>query len=324
MTREEFFTNTNTQPKVKTFVRWLEKNAQKHSLRLLWEKPIKGGPQLKYKHHSLPKSFNFGQIKPDGSLAETARLSERFGKKPLPSPEICIDYLREVESLIGKEAKVINSKGREQLYHIPTRRKGVVPLNPLIRRKKEWLAIIDQTIRRINGEEVVGISKPPGPKPARPPSRRIPTPEDLQELDELDESRTTTSRLEQSILRKWVLKGQQQSKCAICGDIYPAALLVAAHIKKRKECDDSEKRNPNNVVAMCKFGCDDLFERGYITVRNGCIADNPALPSTGVVLRRINELKGRRCEFWNGRTEKFFKWHDEQARRNASSTTTEE
>src|SRR5437773_1650020 len=172
MTREEFL--SKAKPEVATFVRWLEENAPK--LRL-WENAIRGGPQLKYKHESLPKfKFNFGQLTPGGWLVQTARLSERFGKKPRPPQKICTHYLRRVKGIIGKEAGITISKGREQLYHATTGGKGVVPLDSLIRRKEEWLAIIDETIQRIN--DVVGkppksrgAPKAPGPKPRRPRKR---------------------------------------------------------------------------------------------------------------------------------------------------------
>ena len=43
--------------------------------------------------------------------------------------------------------------------------------------------------------------------------------------------------------------------------------LVAAHIKKRSVCTDAEKRDLKYVaMSACKFGCDELFERGYIAV----------------------------------------------------------
>jgi predicted restriction endonuclease len=44
-------------------------------------------------------------------------------------------------------------------------------------------------------------------------------------------------------------------------------LLVAAHIKRRSWCTDSEKRDIENIGMLnCKFGCDELYERGFVSV----------------------------------------------------------
>jgi hypothetical protein len=42
---------------------------------------------------------------------------------------------------------------------------------------------------------------------------------------------------------------------------------VAAHIKKRSECSDVERRDARSIVmAACKFGCNELYEHDYITL----------------------------------------------------------
>ncbi len=135
----------------------------------------------------------------------------------------------------------------------------------------------------------------------------------LSDLDELERLRTAKIRVDQQILRKHVLGGKEEGPCAICGETYPASLLVAAHIKKRCDCSDSEKRDKANVVAMCLFGCDALFERGYIGVRNGRVVSILGPPATGEVKRRIKELSGRTCAQWTPRNEPYFKWHDAKA-----------
>lgn len=49
-------------------------------------------------------------------------------------------------------------------------------------------------------------------------------------------------------------------------------LLVAAHVNRRADCSNAEKLDAKaNVVPTCKFGGDDLFERGYIAVVNGTV-----------------------------------------------------
>ena len=42
--------------------------------------------------------------------------------------------------------------------------------------------------------------------------------------------------------------------------------MVAAHIKPRSKCSTQERKNPNVVMPVCKVGCDDFFEKGYLIV----------------------------------------------------------
>ena len=52
--------------------------------------------------------------------------------------------------------------------------------------------------------------------------------------------------------------------CAFAIETLPTNLLVAAHIKPRSKCSTSERKNPNVVMPLCKIGCDDFFEKGYL------------------------------------------------------------
>jgi hypothetical protein len=129
-------------------------------------------------------------------------------------------------------------------------------------------------------------------------------------LDELDGLRQATVRLEQRILRKYLLAGRTSADCALCGERFPVDLMIAAHIKRRANCNDSERRNyANNLMAVCAFGCDDLFERGYIAVNRGRIIAGARRPPIGPVQTRVAELTGRGCLRWNARSAPFFTWH---------------
>jgi hypothetical protein len=90
----------------------------------------------------------------------------------------------------------------------------------------------------------------------------------------------------------------------------PIRFLVAAHIKKRSECTNEEKRDFENVVAaMCSFGCDELFERGVIVVSDEKIiriAVDPLLEKADCY---IKSLVGRRCPQATGAAAKYFEWH---------------
>ncbi|WP_240416628.1 hypothetical protein [Paenibacillus periandrae] len=116
-------------------------------------------------------------------------------------------------------------------------------------------------------------------------------------------------RKEQSKLRELLLQGQKEGCCVICGEMYPADMLWAAHIKKRSECQPEEKRDLLNIAAlMCKLGCDDLFEKGYIGINQGIVT--PIRSTTASALQfKILELDGKKCAGFNDRNTKYFDWH---------------
>ena len=130
------------------------------------------------------------------------------------------------------------------------------------------------------------------------------------ELEELDSKRETLTRKEQSYLRKKIFNYKTISECSICDKKLNIEFLVCAHIKKRSKCDDEEKRNMHNVTPMCKFGCDELFERGYIVVENGkikVIKNN----NTEFVNNYLKTINGKICNIYNQNNEQFFRWHKE-------------
>lgn len=66
--------------------------------------------------------------------------------------------------------------------------------------------------------------------------------------------------------------------------------LWAAHIKKRSLCADHERRQLSDIaMAACLFGCDALFEHGFITVSHDGIIIG-ASDTNGTVGRRIQDL----------------------------------
>jgi len=74
-------------------------------------------------------------------------------------------------------------------------------------------------------------------------------------------------RVEQAALREHLLQGQSKGKCFFCGRNFHSNFLHAAHVKKRAECTKKEKRDLRNIGMLnCVFGCDQLYERGYISV----------------------------------------------------------
>ena len=87
----------------------------------------------------------------------------------------------------------------------------------------------------------------------------------IKELDELDRVYERLHRAEQAALRNQLLKGRRTGRCRLCQRDFNADFLVAAHIKKRAECSRAEKRDLANIAMLaCRFGCDELYERGFI------------------------------------------------------------
>lgn len=129
--------------------------------------------------------------------------------------------------------------------------------------------------------------------------------------NQLDTEHKAKGRREQAYLRKTLFKNELAHECEVCGVEYPIQFLVAAHIKKRAFCSPDEKLDFENIVIpMCKFGCDDLFERGYISIIDGQVVSNKKF-STESIDNYINKIEGRTIKKWNAGTAKYFSWHSE-------------
>jgi hypothetical protein len=132
-------------------------------------------------------------------------------------------------------------------------------------------------------------------------------------LDALDKAGHRALRVEQAYLRKALFKGSA-ALCDLCGRVFEVEFLVAAHIKKRADCDDQEKRDVAHVVmSACRFGCDELYERGYIAVGDDgqFILSHAIEASEHARAYAVQHLKGK---FFGrpmtGRAN-YFTWHRE-------------
>jgi len=76
------------------------------------------------------------------------------------------------------------------------------------------------------------------------------------------------ARKEQKVLRSWLFDNKLHAKCAICNSNYSVGALVAAHKKKRSLCSENERTDPYIVMPLCVFGCDNLYERKLVRIRN--------------------------------------------------------
>jgi hypothetical protein len=138
----------------------------------------------------------------------------------------------------------------------------------------------------------------------------------IAELDsDLDVEARVRRRTEQNYLRHLLFPGVE-ANCHLCGRCFQIEFLVAAHIKKRAECTDTEKRDARHIViAACRFGCDELFERGYITVAaDGAIDLSPALRGEELAYAR-EHLAGQTLKTAMRGREDYFGWHRERSYR---------
>lgn len=135
--------------------------------------------------------------------------------------------------------------------------------------------------------------------------------DELEQNTSLEREVKGRARKEQNIIRGYLFGTKKTCSCGICGEEYPVDLLVAAHIKKRAHCSRREKSDIKHIaIPMCKFGCDDLFERGYIGVQRGeviSLVDTEYLPKS--VKDYIENIQGKTCDSWNVENDKYFEWH---------------
>lgn len=125
-----------------------------------------------------------------------------------------------------------------------------------------------------------------------------------------DVVREVKTRLEQAKLRKILLDGKNVQNCQLCGNPFATEFLVAAHIKPRRLCSEKERLDSNIAILLCKFGCDELFEKGYLVVGStGQIIQNKET-SNNIPNSLIKSLSANLCVGWDKQTNgKYFEEH---------------
>lgn len=129
----------------------------------------------------------------------------------------------------------------------------------------------------------------------------------LNEVDETDEKAIVKIRKEQNILRHGLFKGHKTAECAICRRVFPVEMLCCSHIKKRCLCSEDERKDLNVVVPMCKFGCDDLFEKGFIGVDDGKVVVLK-YSRNETVDTYLNTLKDKTVDAYNDNNKNYFEY----------------
>lgn len=139
--------------------------------------------------------------------------------------------------------------------------------------------------------------------------------EALSTIDSLDDKIISLRRKEQAILRKFLLISSTGT-CALCQRDFPAEFLVAAHIKRRSVCSDTEKRDFENIAMInCRMGCDELFGRGLIgvspTAQIMVSQEAPEFGAVGAYLEEVLPVGPLRFIHDHPKSANYFNFHME-------------
>ncbi|MFJ2777258.1 hypothetical protein [Kitasatospora sp. NPDC087315] len=124
-----------------------------------------------------------------------------------------------------------------------------------------------------------------------------------------DTARLGSARREQPQLRRWLLNNRTAAPCALCGETYPAAYLRAAHIKRRAEASEGERRDLAIGMLACAFGCDQMFELGDIFVDSEGVIRSRLTDEGSAVAAAAGRLVGRRCPAAIPERAEYFRHH---------------
>ncbi len=114
----------------------------------------------------------------------------------------------------------------------------------------------------------------------------------LRDLRNTDARSEQSGRREQHILRQWLFEGKSDENCAICGKAFSTGALVAAHKKRRADCNEAERRDPYIVMPLCLFGCDYLYENRLVVVINGMVQMGSSFSGGGMEEEYAQKLIG--------------------------------
>lgn len=130
----------------------------------------------------------------------------------------------------------------------------------------------------------------------------------LKKLDKTDsKSHTSKRRIEQQLLREFHM-GKKETICSLCHRTLPNELMVAGHIWERHKIKDEEvRKDPDVVMPLCKLGCDELFEKGFIFVdEEGRIILNSRNTESAPIIQFAKQYKEKKCLHFNEKTKRFF------------------
>ncbi|WP_017608520.1 hypothetical protein [Nocardiopsis xinjiangensis] len=161
-------------------------------------------------------------------------------------------------------------------------------------------SVMEQVLQKLNAERWAEIVDDGQAQASDHADLRLPT--------DLDAFNWTLVRREQSKLREAKLKGRSDVRCDLCQRVLPEKLVHTAHIKRRKNSDNQERRDLNNLMLACVLGCDSLFEHGYVyvDVEGHIHASNKA---AGLDLTTAAQRISGCCSAFSGKSAEYFAWH---------------
>ena len=66
-------------------------------------------------------------------------------------------------------------------------------------------------------------------------------------------------------------------------------------------------------MPACNLGCDVLYEKGYIIVRDGVIKSNMLDKySTKDLAKHLETIENLRCKYWSSNNQKYFEFHEKK------------
>lgn len=139
---------------------------------------------------------------------------------------------------------------------------------------------------------------------------------ELSEEDVTDHVALAAQRVEQRFLRERKIPGRT-GRCDLCGREFMKEFLIAAHVKPRSVCTLDERRDWEHVVMLaCRFGCDELYERGFVTIGDdGSVETAESLEGHAERIYAMEFLANRRCLAWTSDSATYFAWHRANRRR---------
>jgi hypothetical protein len=107
-------------------------------------------------------------------------------------------------------------------------------------------------------------------------------------------------RREQGALRAHLLAERRSAPCAICGRDIDAELLVAGHIVPRAELTEEERYDfEGAAMLVCLFGCDALFENGYVVVDETGLVRGGRPSDSRIIQDEVATRAGTASAGWN-------------------------
>ena len=251
--------------------------------------------------HKKVYSWMEGEIKNMSKISIDMRWCFTSKKSDTPLAKACNEVLDYYLILIkkGDDKTICGTITKNELENIiskPTRHRGNIDI-------KEENIHIEKIINRYCLTNYLNVESGKGIKDIKI-SRESNLENNYEELDELERLVKQKQRVEQSKLRAEYFDNDCSNiDCAVCGRSMNKRFVWMAHLKPRKNCTKTEKKDLNVVIPMCKFGCDDLYEEGHIYIDDGVVKKNNFKSSnlfTKAMLDYVSEIIGNKVKYWDG------------------------